>query len=121
MGFTIIRHNKVSNIFASLSEVCTEVRVEPPLQAITSETMSGASAIVGSDARLDIVASGLWRGRFERSYFDVLVFNPYAPSNRFDNVMAAIETLKKCAYEQNMQSGTCFLCLPCLVCDWWTG
>ena len=101
-GFTIIRHNEVRDIFASwLSEVCTEVRVEPPLQPITSETMSGASAIVGSDARLDIVASGPWGGQFECTYFDVRVFNPYAPSNRFDNVMAAYqkhETLKKRAY-----------------------
>ena len=33
-----------------------------------------------NDARLDIVAGGLWGGRFERTYFDVRVFNPYAPS-----------------------------------------
>ena len=49
---------KSETLFASwLSDVCTEVRVEPPLQPITSETMSRASAIVGFDARLDIVAS----------------------------------------------------------------
>uniref|UniRef100_A0A1X7VYN2 Uncharacterized protein n=1 Tax=Amphimedon queenslandica TaxID=400682 RepID=A0A1X7VYN2_AMPQE len=47
---SIIRHNEVRDIFASwLAEVCTEVRVEPPLQPITAETQSGASAIGGCD------------------------------------------------------------------------
>ena len=81
------------------------MRVEPPLQPITGEAMSGATAVVGDDARLDIVASGLWGGRFERTYFDVRVFNPYTPSNRFDSITTAYqkhETLKKRSYEQRI-------------------
>ena len=30
---------------------------------------------------LDIVVDGIWGGRFEKSYFDVQVFNPFAQSN----------------------------------------
>ena len=33
------------------------------------------------ESRLDIVASGFWGGRFERAFFDIRVFNPYAPSD----------------------------------------
>ena len=33
-------------------------------------------------ARSDIAADGFWGGRFERTFFDVRVFNPYAPSNQ---------------------------------------
>uniref|UniRef100_A0A1X7SHP6 Uncharacterized protein n=1 Tax=Amphimedon queenslandica TaxID=400682 RepID=A0A1X7SHP6_AMPQE len=51
------------------------------------------------------VLNGLWGGRFERTYFDVRVFNPYAPSNRFDSITTAYqkhETLKKHTYEQRI-------------------
>ena len=30
---------------------------------------------------VDIVAGGVWGGRFERAYFDVCVFNAFAQSN----------------------------------------
>ena len=33
------------------------------------------------NARLDPAANGVWGGRFEKSYFDVGVFNPFAKSN----------------------------------------
>ena len=49
-------------------------------------------------ARLDIAANGFWGGRFERTYFDVCVFNPYAPSNSSSNLSSCYrrhETLKK--------------------------
>ena len=31
---------------------------------------------------LDIAPNGLWGGRHERTFLDVHIFNPYAPSNR---------------------------------------
>ena len=40
------------------------------------------SASTEDQARLDVVASGVWGGRFERTFLDVRVFNPNAPSNR---------------------------------------
>ena len=48
-----------------LTEVCNDVQVEPELQVITSEELSGRSANAASGARLDVAVSGLWGGRRE--------------------------------------------------------
>ena len=47
-----------------MSEVCSNVSVEPMLQPITGETFHGASANVQEGARLDIAADGFffWGG-----------------------------------------------------------
>ena len=75
------RKNDVSEITANLlSEVCNDVRVEPDLQELTTEELSGRTANTTDGARLDIAVNGFWGGRFERSFLDVRVFNPYAPS-----------------------------------------
>ena len=65
-----------------MTEVCHDVRVEPDLQSITDETITAATANTSDGARLDIAMNGFWGGRFERTFVDVRVFNPYAPSNR---------------------------------------
>ena len=65
-----------------MSEVCHNVCVEPTLQPITGEALSGTSAITEDGTRLDVAACGFWGGRFEHAFFDVRVFNPHAPSNR---------------------------------------
>ena len=67
--------------FFLLTEVCHDVRVEPHLQPITEEYPSSTSAIMQDGARLDIAASRLWGGRFQRTILDVRVFNPHAASN----------------------------------------
>ena len=77
-AFPIIRHNEIRDFTAKLlTEVCRDVIIEPTLQPITSETFSGASANIQGA----IAACGFWGGRLERSFFDVRVFNPLAPSN----------------------------------------
>ena len=82
-GFPTLRHNDVRDLTADLmAEVCHEVCTEPSLQPLTGETLAGASAISDDGARLDIAANGFWGGRHSRAFFDVRVFNPYAPSNR---------------------------------------
>ena len=82
-GVTIIPHNEVRDLTANLlTEVCHDVCVEPRLQPLTGETLSTRSATTEDNARLDVAASGFWGGRFERAFFDVRVFNPYAPSNK---------------------------------------
>ena len=60
-------------------------------------------------ARLDVAASGIWGGRFERTFFDVRVFNPYAPSNLCSNQTPCIqssyrrhENEKRRKYEQRV-------------------
>ena len=58
-GFPIMRHNEVRDLTANLmAEVCHDVYIEPTLQPVTGECLSGASAVTDQDARLDIVASG---------------------------------------------------------------
>ena len=57
-------------------------------------------------ARLDVVASGIWGGRFERTYIDVRVFNPHASSNRSNSLAATYvrhEKAKRRAYEQRLR------------------
>ena len=48
-----------------------------PAQQLTYMT-----ANVEDGARLDIAANGFWGGRYERTFIDVRIFNPHAPSNR---------------------------------------
>ena len=89
-----------------LTEVCSNVCIEPDLQPITGETLTGATSNVQDGARLDIAANGFWGGRFERTYFDVRVFNPHATSNRSINLSSCYrkhESLKKRAYEQRIR------------------
>ena len=81
-GFPSIRHNEVRDITATLlTEVCHDVCVEPDLQPVTTDQLNGASANRQDGARLDISANGVWGGRFEKTYFDVRVLNPLAPTN----------------------------------------
>ena len=82
-GFPTIRHNEIRDITASLlTEVCSDVRVEPDLQPVSPNQLDGASANTQDGARLDLSANGVWGGRYEKTFFDVRVFNPIAPSNR---------------------------------------
>ena len=86
-------------------DVCHDVCVEPNLQPVTGEVLDGASAITDDGARLDIAANGFWEGRRERAYFDVRIFNPYAPSNRqpLASCYKKHENIKKRAYEQRVR------------------
>ena len=89
-----------------LTKVCHDVRVEPELQPIDGQSMSNATANTSQGARLDIAVSGFWGGRFERSFIDVRVFNPFAPSNRnlpIATCYRSHENQKKRAYEQRVR------------------
>ena len=60
-------------------------------------------AISQDGARLDLLANGVWGGRYEKTFFDVRVFNLIALSNRGQTLAAAYrkhEHEKKRAYEQ---------------------
>ena len=43
--------------------------------------MAHKTANTGPGARLGIAVCGVWGGRFERTFFDIRVFNPNARSN----------------------------------------
>ena len=67
--FPSIRHNEIRNLTATLlTEVCHDVRIEPGLQPVTNETLTGASADRQDGARLDIATNGFWGGTFERTF-----------------------------------------------------
>ena len=52
------------------------------------------SALTQDGAYPDISANGLWGGRYEKTFFDVQVFNPYAPSNRHPNLASVYKRHK---------------------------
>ena len=86
--------------------ICHNVAVEPHLQPLTGETLHGASSITQDGARLDVAAGGFWGNRFERAFFDVKVFNPYARSNQRSTLAATYrshENSKKRAYDQRIR------------------
>ena len=105
-GFPSIRHNELRDLTASLlTEVCNDVCVKPTLQPITTEVMTRHTANTTEGARLDIAVNGFWGGRYERSFLDVRVFNPYATSNRNTSIEKCFkkhEQEKKRAYEQRI-------------------
>ena len=85
---------------------CHGVATENSLQLITTETFTNATANTQQGARLDIVANGVWGGPFERAYFDVRVFNPFAPSNNHSSIQATYrhhENIKKRHYERRIR------------------
>ena len=79
-GFPSIRHNEIRDLTATLlTEVCHDVCIEPELQPVTNEVLTGSTANSQAGARLDIAANGVWGGTFEKTYFDVRVFNSTPP------------------------------------------
>ena len=68
--------------------------------------MNLLTANTDTNVRLDIAADSIWGGRFERSYFDVRVFNPFAQSNLqtpLNVVYRRHELDKICQYEQHVR------------------
>ena len=103
-GFPSLRHNEVRDLTANLlSEVCNNVVTEPHLQPLSGETLQYKTANRYDNARLDIAANGFWGGRFERSYFDVRIFNPSTPSNQsLHSAYRRHDKEKRCEYQQRV-------------------
>ena len=81
-GFPIHRHNETRDLIADvLTEVCNSVGIEPVLTPVDGRVFQNPSSTTDPNARVDIVAGGVWGGRFDRVYFDVCVFNAFAMSN----------------------------------------
>jgi hypothetical protein len=104
-GFPIIRHNEIRDLVANvLTEVCHDVAIEPPLQRVDRDLLPGTN--IQDGARLDVSASGVWGGRFERTFFDVRVFNPLCKSNAslsIENSYKKHEMEKRRMYEQRVR------------------
>ena len=89
-----------------LKRVANNVTTEPHLQPVTGEAFRYRSAITDPQARLDIAASGVWGERFDRTFFDVRVFNPFAASNRSTSVPSCYqrhEREKRRCYEERVR------------------
>ena len=85
-----MRHNDLRDFTANLlTEVCPNVCIEPPLQALTGELLSHDTSNSEDGARLDVSAHNFWSDRHHRAFFDVRVFHPNAPS------------IGKCSYHQH--------------------
>ena len=106
-GFPTLRHNEIRDFTANLiSEVCHDVCVEPPLQPLSGEHLTYATANRDDSARLDIKARGFWGLRQQCAYFDIRIFNPTALSCRDLPVAACYrrhEGEKRRAYEQRVR------------------
>ena len=107
-GYPSLRHNDVRDVTSSLlKRFANNVVVEPHLQPIDGERFRHRSAIVNEQARLDVAASGIWGGRFDRTYLDVRVFNPFAASNRSISSLSSCyqrhEREKRQSYEERIR------------------
>ena len=57
--FPTLHHNDLRDFIAAvLTEVCGDVRVEPPLQPLTGETLRFATANREDEAHVDVAATG---------------------------------------------------------------
>ena len=105
-GFPSIRHNEVRDITADLlSQVCHNVGTEPSLQPVMDEQFTYRSAIREGGARLDVAAESFWSTDWQRAFFDVRVFNPFAQSHRSTSLSQCYkkhEQEKKRAYDERV-------------------
>ena len=105
-GFPSIRHNELRNLMAQfLTETCHSVGIEPPLPPLGDEVFRHRQANREDGARLDIVAENFWGRDRQNAFFDIRVFNPYAPSHRGTTLAQCYrrnELEKKRVYEERV-------------------
>jgi len=105
-GFPSLRHNDVRDITANLlAEVCHNVAVEPDLQTLSGEQFQHRTTNTEDGARLDVRAQGFWGDKHQGAFFDIRVFNPYAPSNcksTMESVYRRHEREKRRCYERRI-------------------
>ena len=103
-GFVHQRHDEIRDLFGqTATEISKDVEIEPNLLSLTGEQLH-ATANGKDEARLDISIGGFWQ-RGQRAFFDVRVFNPFAPSYRNQKLSTAFfanEREKKRAYAERI-------------------
>ena len=72
-----MRHNELRD---STAKLLIDVEIEPHLQSLQGDTFALKSTKTDNDARSDIKANGIWESRFNKTYFDVKIFNPLSKS-----------------------------------------
>ena len=69
-----IRHNDIRDLTAKiLTEVCSNVSIEPSLQPLTGEILNYRSCNTEEGAHLNVCAQGFWGDGHQRAIFDVRV------------------------------------------------
>ena len=88
-----------------MDDVCHDVQIEPKLQSLDGEIFSSNSTTTDDDALLDIKANGLWGSRFNRTFFDVKIFNPHANScpKTIKDEYKYHESIKRNKYEERIR------------------
>ena len=98
-----MRHNRIRDLEAELMrEVCHDVKIEPELLPLDSETDRAGN--VAEKARLDVSGIGVW-GSYERTFLDVRIVHPNAPSyinKPIDMVYESHEKEKKRMYNERV-------------------
>ena len=106
-GFPSVCPNDLRDFTANLlTEVCSNVCIEPPLQTLTGELLSHETSNSQDGARLDVSAQGFWGDRHQRAFFGVRVFHPNAPSYRSMQLPSAYrlhERQKQRSYNQRVR------------------
>ena len=79
-AFPTIRHSDIRDftVFV-LPEVCHDVKVKPVLQQLSGEDLRYKTTVHDDDACL---ATDFWAPHHQHAFFDVRVFNSFAPSSR---------------------------------------
>ena len=87
-----------------MAEVCHDMCIEPHLQPLMGEQLTGPSSIADDGARLDNIAASGFGEAGTSVHFSMLVFNPYTPSNCQPpaSCYRKHENAKKRAYEQRV-------------------
>ena len=79
-GYTILRHNAIRDTMAEIMQYAGLKAVETEKLLLPCNGHSFHPSVnVADDARMDVVALGLWRTQ-QLAYMDVRVFHPNAPS-----------------------------------------
>ena len=101
-----------------MAEVCNNVCTEPELQPLSGEALQGRSANCQEGTRVDIRAEGFWE-QSQNAFFEVRIFNPFAPSNIsrsvFCHIPTAWEAKEKSLWTADSRSGARFLYTHCPV------
>jgi hypothetical protein len=104
-GYIIMRHNDLRDAEAELMKEAggRNVSVEPLLIPTRGDHLK-AQTTKGYQARLDVAATGIWN-KFERTFFDIRVTHPNAPSNKskdLKKLYKSHENQKKRFYEERI-------------------
>ena len=98
-AFPTISHNRIRDLTAQLfTEVCPSVEVEPHLQSLSRETFPHRTTNLEDNARLDVKALGFWGNERQCAFFDVRVFNPFAPSHANQTIQSTYRKKEKTCY-----------------------